>query len=290
MDVFVGNDTVPNFLFHNDGNGAFSEVGTAAGIAFNSDGRALSSMGVDFRDVDNDGKPDLFITALTNETFALYRNLGKGTFADMTYPSRLAILTLPFGGWGTGLYDLNNDGWKDIFAAASDVMDNAELFSSRRYRQPDQVYLNVGNGTFAPVGDKDAAWRKLRAHRGCAFGDFDNDGRIDVVVTSLGEPVEMLRNVSDPKQHWLDLALTGTRSNRDAIGATVRLTTASGTQTNHVTTSVGYGSSSSKRVHFGLGKDGRVARIEIRWPSGTIQTLEDVFAGRILKVTEPGQK
>ena len=291
MDVFVANDTVRNFLFHNEGNGAFSEVGVAAGIAFNADGRALSSMGVDFRDIDNDGKPDLFVTALTNETFALYKNLGRGAFADATYPSRLAVLTLSFGGWGTGMYDLNNDGWKDLFAAASDVMDNAELFSSRRFRQPNQVYVNLGNGTFTGSAlEGDGAWRKPRAHRGCAFGDFDNDGRMDVVVTSLGEPVELLRNVTEPKQHWLDLMLTGTRSNRDGIGARIRLTASSGmTQTNHVTTSVGYASSSSRRVHFGLGKEPRATRIEIRWPSGRVQTLENVRADQLLKITEPAR-
>jgi len=282
----VANDTMPNILLRNEGSGVFSEVGVGAGIALNGDGRALSSMGVDFRDVDNDGKPDLFVTALTNETFPLYRNLGKGAFADATYASRLAVMTLPFGGWGTGLYDLNNDGWKDIFAAASDVMDNAELFSSRASRQANQVYTNLGDGTFG-AGEQGGAWRRARAHRGAAFGDFDNDGRVDVAVTSLGGPVELLRNLSDPKQHWLDLALTGTRSNRDAIGATVKVTTSSGTQTNHLTTSVGYASSSSKRVHFGLGKDEMATRIQIRWPSGTIQTLESVPGGQILKVIEP---
>jgi hypothetical protein len=286
IDVFVANDTVRNFLFHNEGGGTFTEAGIAAAIAFNTDGRALSSMGVDFRDIDNDGRPDLFVTALTNESFALYRNAGQGPFRDAAYSSRLAVLSLPFGGWGAGIYDLNNDGWKDLFASASDVMDNAELFSSRKFRQPNQVYRNLGNGTFAAEGP--ASWRKPRAHRGCAFGDFDNDGRVDIVVTSLDEPVELLRNVSDPKQNWLDLLLTGTRSNRDAIGATVRVTTASGiTQTNHVTTSVGYASSSSRRVHFGLGRESAAVQVEIRWPSGQTQTLTDMKPGQLLKVSEP---
>jgi hypothetical protein len=197
-------------------------------------------------------------------------------------------LTLPFGGWGAGIYDLNNDGWKDLFVATSDVMDNAELFSSRRFRQVNQVYENQGNGTFSnAAGEGDGGWRKPRAHRGCAFGDFDNDGRLDVVVTSIGEPVELLHNVTEP-QHWLDLALTGTRSNRDAIGASIRLTTPSGlAQTNHVTTSVGYVSSSSRRVHFGLGKESRAARIEIRWPSGATQVLDDLKSDQLLKVSEP---
>jgi len=279
MDVFVANDTVRNFLFHNDGNGKFTESGLRAGIAFNADGRALSSMGVDFRDADNDGKPDLFITALTNETFPLYRNDGDGVFTDATYPSQLALLSLTYGGWGAGMYDLNNDGWKDLFAATSDVMDNAELFSSRRYKQANQVYLNRGNGTFTA-----SAVSGPRAHRGCAFADFDHDGRVDVVVTSLGERAEYLRNVTEPRQHWLALLLTGTRSNRDAIGAVVRVDK----QVNHVTTSVGYASSSSRAVHFGLGSK-TSADVEIRWPSGATQRLENVAADQVLRVTEPAR-
>ena len=287
MDVFVANDTVRNFLFHNEGD-KFVEVGLKAGIAFNADGRALSSMGVDFRDLDNDGRPDLFITALTNETFTMHRNSGGGVFRDVTYASGLAVLTLPFGGWSAGIFDFNNDGWKDVFAANSDVMDNAELFSSRTSKQPNQVYVNLGTGKFAEAAPVNAAWRKPRAHRGAAFGDFDRDGRVDVVVTSLNEPVELLRNSSDPKQHWMELALTGTKSNRDAIGAKVKLTTPSGaTQYNHVTTSVGYASSSTRRVHFGLGSENRASRIEIRWPSGKIQQLQDVSADQVVKVTEP---
>jgi hypothetical protein len=287
MDVFVANDTLPNFLFHNDG-ATFTEVGLKSGIAFNTDGRALSSMGVDFRDADNDGKPDLFITALTNETFTLYRNQGRGVFHDTTYASGLAVLTLRWSGWSTGFFDLNNDGWKDLFTVNADVMDNSELFSSRPSKQPNHVYLNRGDGTYAESGPPSAPWRKARLHRGGAFGDFDRDGRIDVVVTSLNESVELLRNTSEPKQHWLQLLLTGTRSNRDAIGAKVKLAAPSGaTQYNHVTTSVGYASSSSRRVHFGLGEENRASRIEIRWPLGKHQLIEDVAADQVLKVTEP---
>jgi hypothetical protein len=167
-------------------------------------------------------------------------------------------------------------------------VDNAELYSNRASKQPNQVYVNRGDGTFAEAAPASAPWRKARAHRGCAFGDFDRDGRVDVVVTTLNEPVELLRNTSDPKQHWLELELTGTRSNRDAIGAKVKLTGRSGlTQYNHVSTSVGYASSSSRRVHFGLGPDDRASRIEIRWPSGKNQQLENVPADQILKITEP---
>ena len=286
-DVLVTNDTERNFLFHNDGNGKFSEVGLKAGVAFNNDGRALSSMGADFRDVDNDGKPDLVITALSNETFPLFLNLG-GSFRDASYSSGLALLTLPWAGWSVGIFDLNNDGLKDIFTANSLVMDNIELFSSRTYHLVDSVFANVGNAEFvdARAGSAPGVF-KPRAHRGCAFGDFDNDGRVDIAVSSLNDSVELLQNVSDPGQHWLDVLLTGTVSNRDAIGATVRLVTPSGrTQYNHVTTSVGYASSSSRRVHFGLGPEAVARKVEIRWPSGLVQTIDNIKADQCLRVTE----
>jgi hypothetical protein len=168
-------------------------------------------------------------------------------------------------------------------------MDNQDLYSSRTYRQPNSVFVNLGGATFADARDGSGKdfW-KARAHRGCAFGDFDNDGRIDIVVSSLNEPAELLRNVSDRRQHWLQLLLTGSRSNRDAIGAKVRVTSESGRmQYNHVTTSVGYASSSSRRVHFGLGGESKTAVIGIRWPSGTLQVLKDVKADQLLRVTEP---
>ncbi len=289
MDAFVANDTERNFLFHNEGEGRFIEKALRAGVAYNYDGRAASNMGADFRDIDNDGKPDLVVTALSNETFSLFQNMRAGTFVDATYRSRLGRLSLPWGGWSVGIFDLNNDGLKDIFTANSHVMDNQELYSSRTYRQPNSVFVNLTGAAFADARDGSGKdfWG-ARAHRGCAFGDFDNDGRIDVVVSSLNDPAEFLRNISDRRQHWLELLLTGKRSNRDAIGARVRVTSASGRmQFNHVTTSVGYASSSSRRVHFGLGDESRAQSIEIRWPSGTIQVLRNVSADQLLRVTEP---
>ena len=282
LDVFVANDTEPNFLFRNEGAGRFREVGMRAGIGFNDDGRALSSMGVDFRDIDNDGRADLFLTALANETFPLYRNLGRGLFADMTYPSRIGIATLPLSGWGTGIYDVDNDGWKDIFSANGDVNDNTEVFSSRKSRQPNLLLRNTGKGTFEA---STAGGPSM--HRGAAFADFDHDGRIDVVVTRLQQRPLVLRNVTSAG-HWLSLLLTGRASSRDAIGARVRIIAASAkVQWNHLTTSVGYASSSDRAVHFGLGSDNRVRRLEIRWPSGAVQVLEDFEGDRILRVTEP---
>ena len=281
LDIFVANDTVPSFLFRNKGDGTFTEEALAAGVAYNPDGAASSSMGVDFRDYDNDGREDLFITVLTNERFLLFRNAGRGQFADMGGPSSIASLSLPWTGWSTGIFDFNNDGFKDIFAANGNVNDNAEIISSRKSRQPNVVFVNRGNGTFvAETLPGDAL------HRGAAFGDFDRDGRVDVVVTRLNESPLVLRNRTGLTSHWIGLRLVGTKSNRDGIGARIHLTTASGEQWNRVTTSVGYGGSSDRVAHFGLGKDAKIAMIEIEWPSGLRQTLHDVAADRFLTIEE----
>jgi hypothetical protein len=282
LDIFVANDTVPNFLFHNERNGTFREVGFPAGVAMNDDGRAVSSMGVDFRDLDNDGRPDLFITALANETFPFYRNLGGGIFADETYRAHIGSAAMPFSGWSAGAYDFDNDGRKDLFAACGDVNDNTEMFSSRKSRQPLLLLLNRGDGTFAPahVGTPSL-------YRGAAFADLDGDGRVDAVVTRLGESPLILRNTSGAGNHWIGLRLEGRRSNRDAIGARIDIVTTSGEQWNHVTTSVGYAGSSERAVHFGLGNNSAVKLIEIEWPSGANQKLRDVTPDRYLRVSEP---
>ncbi len=281
IDVMVTNDTQPNFLFHNQGGGRFQEVGLTAGIAFNDDGRALSSMGVDFRDVDNDGRPDLFLTALAHETYPLYRNLGKGLFSDFTYRSRVGAATVATTGWSNGIYDFNNDGRKDLFAANGDLNGNAEAISGRPARMPNVALVQRPDGTFDPVTIGPAA-----LHRGAAFGDFDNDGRVDVVVARIGEGPLVLRNTSANRNHWLGLRLVGRRSNRDGIGAQVRVRTASGEQWNHATTAVGYASASDVRVHFGLGAQTKAA-VEIRWPGGAVQRLDEARVDRYLTVREP---
>jgi hypothetical protein len=272
IDIVVSNDTVPNFLFHNEGHGHFREAGLPAGIAFNDDGRALSSMGVDFRDLDNDGRPDLFLTAVAHETYPLYRNLGNGLFSDFTYRSRVGVATMATTGWGNGIFDFDNDGRKDLFAANGDLNENTE-----GARQRSILFTQLANGTFeaSPAGPP-------ALNRGVAFGDLDNDGRVDVVITRLGERPVILRNVAAPTNHWLGLKLVGTRSNRDAIGAVVHVNE----QWNHVTTSVGYAASSDPRVHFGLGA-ARRASIEIRWPSGAVTRTQTSEVDRYLTVREP---
>jgi enediyne biosynthesis protein E4 len=280
-DIFVANDSEPNFLFHNDGDGHFAEVGVRAGIAFNDDGRALSSMGVDFRDLDNDGRPDLFLTALVNETYPLYRNLGKGLFADFTYRSRVGAATVRTTGWAAGIYDFNNDGRKDLFCANGDLNDNAEALSQTSSRQQSLGLVQLADGTFSPAPVGPAA-----RYRGAAFADFDNDGRVDVVVSRLGEKPLVLRNTSAHDNRWLGLKLVGKRSNRDGIGAVVHVKTPTGEQWNQATTAVGYASSSDVRVHFGLGS-ARRASVEVRWPNGSVQQLGEAEADRYLTVREP---
>ena len=282
LDVFVANDTVPNFLFHNEGNGRFKEVAVYQGVALNESGTSSSSMGADFRDYDNDGREDVFVAALTNERFSLFRNTKQGGFVDDSGRSRISSESLAWSGWSTGIFDFNNDGWKDIFVAGGNVMDNAELTSSIKSRQPNMVFVNRGDGTFTRQALPGEAF-----HRGAAFGDFDRDGRMDVVVTRLNEPPLVLLNVSPTTRQWLELRLEGRRSNRDAIGALVQITTAEGEQWNRLSTSVGYAGSSDRVVHFGLGKEARISALQILWPSGSRQTLHDVVANRVLVIEEP---
>jgi hypothetical protein len=280
-DVFVTNDNMPNFLFHNRGNGTFEELGLQAGVAMREDGKAVASMGTDFRDYDNDGRPDITVTALAGETFPLFRNIGNGGFADATYASRLATLTVHHSGWGTGLFDFNNDGLKDLFTSNSHVNDRVELFEPAVYKEPNTIFSNMGAGKFTDVSAQ-AGLTAAKAHRGSGFADFDGDGKIDAVVSSLEAPVELWRNLSPGANHWLDVRLTGTKCNRDAIGARIRI----GNQTNEMTSSVSYASSSLIPVHFGLGGATRVERVEISWPDGARQILTNVKADQLLAVTE----
>jgi enediyne biosynthesis protein E4 len=285
-DVFVANDTTRNFLFHNRGNRTFDEVGLQTGVAYNGDGAALSFMGADFRDIDNDGRPDVFVTALSNESFSYFHNEGGRMFEDRSPPTMLSRLSLLMGGWSNGIYDMNNDGWKDLVSVNSHV-NNIESEMNVPYKQPNAIFENLG-GRFADVSAAAGPDFQARAlHRGAAFGDLFNDGRIDLVVSVQNEPAEIFRNVSENGNHWLEIKTVGTKSNRDGIGTKIRLESASGTQFNHVTTSVGYASSSDPRVHFGLGKDTLVKRLTFEWPSGIRQQLTDVKVDQILEVVEP---
>ena len=290
-DIFVANDNSPNLLFHNLEGKRFEEVGIQAGVAYNEDGNVLAGMGVDFRDVNNDGLPDIWHTAIENETFPLYLNSGKGAFVNAGQPSRLANLTRLMSGWSNGIVDLDNDGWKDLVVARSNVMDNIEQISRHfRYAEPNSVFRNLGNGQFEDVSATAGAdFIRPAPHRGLAYGDLDNDGRVDLVITALGAPVSVLRNVTPTHNHWILLKLVGTKSNRMGLGAQIRVTTDDGRKLyNEATTSTGYAASSDPRVHFGLGSSRVIREIEIRWPSGTRQLLHDVTADRLMVITESG--
>jgi hypothetical protein len=289
LDAFVANDTTQNFLFHNLKGKKFEEVALPAGVGYAPDGVARSGMGADFRDVNNDGKPDIWHTAVEHEEFPLWISDGNGEFEDATSSSGLRE-TNEMSGWGAGMMDFDNDGWKDLFVARSNVMDNISLQNpGRHYEEPNTIFRNIGNGKFQDVSSSVGPdFQAEAAHRGVAFGDLDNDGRIDMVVSVLNGPAELFHNISETGNHWILLKLVGTKSNRMGIGAQIHITAADGMQQwNEVTTSVGYASSSDSRVHFGLGKNQKIKEMEIRWPSGIKQVLKDVTVDQILTIEEP---
>jgi hypothetical protein len=284
-DLFVTNDAGYNFLFHNLGN-KFEEVAFQTNTALPEEGAFVSGMGLDFRDYNNDGYPDIAFVAIKNQTFPIFRNTGKGDFIEATNASGMRKLSEAMAGFGPALFDFDNDGWKDLFVARGNVV--AMWPESERLGQPNTVFRNLGaSGKWAPLTDEAGFVPSTAArHRGCALGDFDADGRIDIVVTSMDQDAELWMNRSPNAGHWLDIALRGVKSNRDGIGARIKVVTQAGSQYNHQTSSVCYASSSLGPVHFGLGDDTKAAKVEITWPGGTVQTLENVGADRVIKVTE----
>ena len=286
-DIFVSNDTFPNFLFHNNGDGTFTDVAALAQVAYTDNGKTVAGMGTDFRDVNNDGRPDIFHTAMFGDSFPLYENVGDGQFVDSTTKSGLTHETSRVTGWGTGIFDFDNDGQKDIFMADAAILDNSMAIEHRPYEMPDMVLRNKGNLLFEKVGDASpSGFLPAAAHRGAAFGDLNNDGRMDAVVTNLNAPPEILMNRTRNGNHWISLRLVGVADNMDGLGTKVKVVSASGTQYNVATTAVGYNSSSDKRVHFGLGRDSMIDRIELSWPTGVKQVLTHVKADQILTITE----
>ena len=275
MDIFVSNDTFQNFLFHNNGDGTFTDVALEAGVAYTSDGGMVAGMGADFRDLDNDGLPDIFHTAMYGNTFPIYRNTG-GQFEEMTAVSGITAFSRRMTAWGTGAFDFDNDGLKDLFTAGGAILDNEMEVLHRPTRIPNGMLRNLGNFKFSDVSSTaGATFIVPRSHRGAAFGDLNNDGKIDIVVSTLNDKAQLFLNRTVNTNHWILLNLVGTKDNRDGLGTKVKITTAEGVQYNMCTTAVGYSSSSDKRVHFGLGKATTIDKIELSWPTGVKQISDE---------------
>jgi enediyne biosynthesis protein E4 len=286
VDVYVANDSVQSFLHRNNGDGTFAEVGLLAGVGFNESGKAFAGMGVDFSDYDNDGRPDVFVTDLSNERYMLFRHNGDGSFRDVTNASGVGGATLSFSGWSTRFFDYDNDGWKDIFVAQGHVMDTIEKTAPNlKYLQPPLLLRNE-SGRFVRVSPGEVFQRDW-AGRGAAFGDLDNDGDVDVVVSNVGQNAVVLRNDGGSQNNWIEIRTAGRKSNRDGIGCRVKVISASGlTQYGTINTAVGYLSASDKRLVVGLNRDDFAKLVEIRWPSGVVQKFENVKARQVLTATE----
>ena len=285
-DLYVANDMGPNFLYVNDGQGQFSENGLLAGVAFSGDGVAQAGMGVDAGDADGDGDLELFVTNYQLENNNLYRNHGA-FFSEESFRSGIGSISLNFLGFGAGFFDYDNDGWLDLFVANGHVHDNIEEYDELvTYAQRAQIFRNDGTGYFHER-DVGPGLQKSYVGRGSAFGDYDDDGDLDIALVNNGRPAALLQNGGGNLNNWLLVELEGTRSNRDGIGAQLRLTAGGLTRFREVKSGSGYLSSSQLSSHFGLGVSAVVDRLEIRWPSGTHQVLEAIAANRRLRVVEP---
>lgn len=287
-DIFVANDSKPNLLFQNNKNGTFSEIALLAGIALNQEGREQAGMGVGVGDYDGDGRFDIFVTNFSHDTNTLHHNSGAAVFTDKTYAANLGESSFKYLGWGTGFVDLDNDGLLDIFIANGHVYPEIDdLKIGTKFLQSKQVYLNLGNGRYDEISQQVGGGVVLeKSARGAAFADYDNDGDVDVVVINLNDRPTLLRNDTDKTNHWLTLRLTGTKSNRDAIGARVALKAAGRTQVAEVRSGGSYLSHNDSRIHFGLGSAETVDSLEIRWPSGLVETFETLKPDRIVSITE----
>lgn len=287
-DIFVANDSVRGFLFRNQGDGTFNEIGLEAGVALREDGFAIAGMGADFRDFDNDGKPDLVVSGIVNDSFLLFRNLGKMKgFEDYSQRSGVLMSTRPFTGWSLGMYDFDNDGWKDMFFALSHLA-QMDRYLGNDSTLPNHIFRNVEGKRFEDVsGSAGPGFMAAAMYHGAAFADFDNDGRLDAVVSVVNGPAKLYRNVTNGGSNWLGVRLRGKRSNRQGLGAIVHLRLPDGRDLyNEATTAVGFACSSEALVRFGLGSNRSVEKMEVRWPGGRVQPISVVTPGRVIEVTE----
>lgn len=289
IDLLVSNDSMVEYLFHNKGDGTFEQVGLESGIAVDGNGRTFAGMGADLSDYNNDGYPDIAIDSLANQEYAAFRNNRDGTFTYDSFATDLGRISLLHSGWGLRFVDYDNDGWKDLLIAQGHDFDNIQAsFPQLRYREPVMLLRNLNGKRFVDVGpDSGTVFQQRWVGRGLAVGDIDNDGRMDAVVTENGGPAHILMNRTQATNHWIGFKLVGHKSNRDGIGAEIRVDTSTGSQWYTITTASSYLSSGDVRAHFGLNRDAVARRVEIRWPSGIIQTLNDVRGDRYIVIDEP---
>ena len=287
-DIIVTNDSRPNYFYRNKGNGTFEEIGTRAGIAYNGEGAEQSNMGLAVGDINNDGLMELFITTFADDNYTLFLNEGNGLFTDISYPSGLGEPTIPFLGWATFFFDYNNDGWKDLFCVNGHVYPEVEhLFQDVPYRQRPQLFENIGDKRFKEVTTQVELARLKLSGRGGAFADFDNDGDLDVLIVNMDDRPLLLRNEGGSKTgHWLQVRTIGTKSNRDGIGALVKVVTPDGTQYDRMRCGGNFLSGNDLRLHFGLGTHPRADLVEIHWPSGLVDVLRHVKADQVVVIEE----
>jgi hypothetical protein len=288
-DVYVASDSTIQGVYRNRGDGTFEDVSLSSGAGYSQDGRAQAGMGVDTGDFDGDGKADLFVTTFQDDYKTLYKGDGTLRFSDVTYAARIGQVSFNRLSWGTAFRDFDNDGWEDLFVASGHVypqVDAARL-AQETYAQQNQVLRNLGNGVFADVtATAGPGLQVIKSSRGAAFGDYDDDGRVDVVVVNMDDTLTLLHNTTGTAHHWLAVRTIGTKSNRDGIGTRVRVRAGGREQAREVRTSGSYASANDPRVHFGLGSEARAERLEVKWPSGTLQTFKDVPADRVVVVHE----
>jgi len=288
IDIYVANDATPNFLFHNKGKGVFEEVGLWSGTAVGFDGKALSGMGTDMGDINGDGLLDIFVSNLDGQTHSLYKNLGRGLFANVTFTSGVGEATLPYVGFGAAFFDYDNDGALDLAVANGDVIDNVKLIrDTSSYEQLNLLLRNDGTGKFTNVGPASGPGFALKkASRALAVGDLDNDGDLDIVISNIGETADVLRNDGGNRGNSILVRTVGTKSNRDGIGARLKLSVGGKILVREVKAGSSYLAQNDIRVHFGLGNLPKADRLEIRWPSGAVDTIESIEANQIVTVRE----